>query len=260
MTDEYVREIEAPAAPAGIGHNRPPLRDILAESHVDLIRRVAQLNAAFDRAPETVTDDDTQGKMGDYIKSIGACIRALDTAREAEKRPFLDAGREVDGFFKQFTDALGKIKAATERRVTTYLTEKAAAERRRRAEEERAAREAADRALALAQEAEAANRKADAEAALERAAIAETAAVRAEAAVYAKPAEMARTRGEMGSVSTLRTTWEMEIQDASKIPLDTIRAFLPRDAIEKAVKGWVRAGGRELPGVRIFEQSTAIVR
>lgn len=260
MTDEYVKEIEAPNPRAVIGGNRPPLRDLLAESHGDLLRRAAQLNDALARAPETVTDDETQGKMGDYIKAIGACVRAVDTARETEKRPFLDAGREVDGFFKQFTDSLAKTKAAVERRVTVYLNEKAAAEKRRRAEEERQARAAADRALAEAQAAEAANRKADADAALERAAIAETAATKAEAAVYAKPAEMARTRGEMGSVSTLRTTWEAEITDFAQIPLETIRAFIPRDAIEKAVKGFVRAGGRELAGVRIFEQSTAIVR
>lgn len=257
---EYEREIVAEPPAAGIGHNKPPLRDLLTDSHSALIHRVTQLNAAFSRAPETVGDDDTQGKMGDYIKALTSCTKALEAARVAEKEPFLSASREVDGFFKQFTDGLGKIKATIERRVTVYLTAKAAEERRRREAVEREAREAANKALAEAQAAEAANRKAEADVALDRATAAEAVAAKAEQAVYAKPAEMARTRGEMGSLSTLRTTWEAEIIDTAKIPLETIRAFIPRDAIEKGVKGFVRAGGRELSGVRIFEQSTAVVR
>lgn len=256
--DTEVREITPQVI--GIGHNRPPLKDMLRDQFTALTARVEQLLGSASRAPQSVEDDETLGKMGDLIKSITACAKNAEASRVSEKEPFLAAGREVDGFFKPLSDSLDKAKKRLEAPCGVYLRAKADAERKAREDAERVAREAAERALREAQEAEAARRQSDSAAALDRAVAAEEAARQAQKAAEAKPAEMARTRGEMGSVATLRTSWDAEITDFSAIPLQEIRAFIPRDAIEKAVRAFVRAGGRELAGVRIFENSTAIVR
>lgn len=235
---------------AVIGSNRHPIKDLLRESYADILNRADDLNAASLRAPTSITDDETQGKVGDLIKMMGACIKKTEVARVSEKEPFLQAGREVDGFFKGVTDPLEKGKRNLESRVTTYLRAKADEERRRREEEEARAREEADRLAAQA----ATTKQLDA--AIE----AETVAREASKAAEAKPAEMARTRGELGSVSTLRTSWEFEVIDYADVPLDVLRPYIARSDIEKAIRGAVRSGIRELKGVRIFEQSTAVVR
>ena len=137
-----------------------------------------------------------------------------------------------------------------EARVTVYLRAKADAERRRREDEEARAREEAERLAAQAKDAPT----------LDKAIEAETVARDAAKAAEAKPADMARTRGDLGSVSTLRTVWDFEVADYAAIPLDLIRPYLARADIDKAIRGAVRSGLRELKGVRIFENSTAVVR
>ena len=52
----------------------------------------------------------------------------------------------------------------------------------------------------------------------------------------------------------------MEGLDRDALDLSTLRPFLPLDALEKAVRGFIRAGGRELKGVRIFENTATSVR
>ena len=260
MLDMEVREITTPERAIGIGHNRAPLKDLLREQYESIGERVDALIASASRAPTTISDDDTLGKMGDLIKAITACGKVIETKRVAEKDPFLQASREVDGFFKPMADTLDKAKKQLEAPCGSYLRAKADAERKAREAREAAARAEAERAIQEAQAAEAANRPADSDAALTRAVEAEQIAQQAARAAEARPADMARTRGEMGSVATLRTVWDAEITDLAAVPLDQLRAFLSRDTIEKAVRAFVRNGGRQLAGVRIFENSTATVR
>jgi len=241
---------ETAARTIGIGHNRAPLKDLLTDNYADIAARADELVAATTRAPVSIDNDDTQGKVGDLIKMIGACVKRSEVARVSEKEPFLQAGREVDAFFKGISDTLEKTKRALESRVTTYLRAKADAERRRREEEEVRAREEADRLAAQAATAK------QLDAAIE----AETVAREATKAAEARPAEMARTRGDLGSVSTLRTVWDFEVIDYAGIPLDAIRPYIARSDLDKAIRGAVRSGLRDLKGVRIFENSTAVVR
>ncbi len=90
------------------------------------------------------------------------------------------------------------------------------------------------------------------------------------AAAQASAADLSRVRGDYGSVQSLRTTIEFEIVDAGSIPVDAIRPYLPRAAIETAIRGFVRTIDASaikrlgetgvLAGVRIFEKHTAAVR
>jgi hypothetical protein len=83
---------------------------------------------------------------------------------------------------------------------------------------------------------------------------------RAEQAATVKAAELSQTRGEYGSLSSLRTVWTFDGLDRDGIDLEALRQHFPSDGLEKAVRAFIKAGGRDLRGVRIFEATTAVVR
>lgn len=254
-----------------LGDNKPPadllvgdsLRDKLRDENYELIQRRDQLLDASTRIPP-ITDDDVAGKVSDYIKQLSALVKASETNRTGAKEPYLEGGRNVDGFFKAITDPVEKVKTDTQRKLTTYLREKEEAARRARQEEERLAREAAE---AARKEAERLAADAADAAGLDSAIGAEKAAeaaqadlVKAERASDVKPAELSRTRGEYGSMSSLRTQWVFDEVNRDEIDLETLRFHLPSDGIEKAIRSFIKAGGRELKGTRIFETTAAVVR
>ena len=87
------------------------------------------------------------------------------------------------------------------------------------------------------------------------------AAKRAAEAAAATAADRSRARGDHGGVSSLTTFWDFTITDLDALPLDAVlRPHIPRDAIDKAVRAYVKAGGRELDGARIFENTKSVVR
>lgn len=252
-------------------HNNPPpdllvgeaLREQLEAANRDVLDRCEQLLEAATRVPP-ITDDDAAGEVSDYIKQLGALSKMAEAKRTAAKEPYLDGGRVVDGFFKAITDPVDKVKTDTQRKLTIYLREKEEAERRARMEQERLAREAAERAR---REAEAAAKAAADAAALDRAIEAEKAAetaaadaAKAAAAADAKASELTQTRGEYGSMSSLRTSWVHGDIDRASLDLEALRPYLPVDGIEKAIRAFIKAGGRELRGTTIFETTNAVVR
>jgi hypothetical protein len=253
------------------GHNSPPpdlltgdaLRAKLQAENEALLRRRDELLAAEARIP-AINDEDAARKVSDFIKQITAASKSADGARVAAKEPYLEGGRGIDGFFKAISDPLTDLKKKVERRLTDYLRAKEAEERERRQREEREARERAEQARREAEAAAQAMRDA---ASLDEAVQAEKAAdaaaadaVKAEVAATAKPAELSRVRGEYGAVSSLRTEWVFEGVDRATIDLEALRPYLPVDGIEKAIRSFIRAGGRELRGTRIYETTNAVVR
>lgn len=239
------------------------LRDLLADENRDISTRAEELVAALARTP-AVTDDESCGKVSDFIKQIDAAIKLTEARRTTAKAPALDAGRAIDGFFKPLDDKLTKARKTLKDRVEAYLRHKAEVERKRREDEARAAEEARKAAEKAALAAIEQAPEAVAEQALERATDAQFFETQAKIATEAKPAEMARTRGELGSMATLATTWAVEITDLSKIPLETLRGHISQDAIEKALRSYLRTLPKpvtvEMPGVRFFEQSSAVFR
>ena len=261
------------ALAAEAGHNRPPedapsqaevIRERLTAENADLLSRKDELVAALERVPDKI-DDDTATRAADFIKQLTACRKDADSRRVGAKEPYLAGGRAVDGFFRPVMDALEKAKKAVEQRLTTYQREKAAEERKRREEEERQAREEAERAERAAAEAEAVawHSEANLNSAIEAEEVARQAeadAVTAAKQADVKAADLHRTRGDLGAVASLRTYWDFEVLDIHQVPLEPIRAHLPVSAVEQAIRSFVKAGGRELPGVRIFENTSTVVR
>jgi hypothetical protein len=240
------------AEPAYISNNPPDdievLRDLLADKHRTLLDRAQSLIDARSRQPE-ITDDIIAGKVSDYIKLVSAAIKSAEAERTATKEPYLAAGRAVDTFFKsKVVEPLDAVKRETERKLTAYLQAKEA-ERRREAEAE---------AARLKAEAEAELAKATEN--LDAAVAKENEAVAAAETAVAKPAELSRTRGEIGSVASLRQVWKGELVDRAALDLDALRPYIPAAAIETAINGFVKAGGRELRGARIYQHTSATVR
>lgn len=252
--------MNATALRFGIGGNNPPVTSLLTEEYKGLSERIEAALASAGRAPEVIEDDEVQGRFGDLIKILTKLAGESEDARKAEKQPYLDAGRDVDGFFSGLSSKIDATKRILLGRCTAYLQKKEAIERAAREAEARKAAEEQARAIAAAERAQ---DQGDTDTAIEKlaeASAAETAAVVAATEARAKPADLVRTHGAGGSVSTLKKEWTFTVEDRAKIPLEQLRPYLSADAVDKAIKAFIKAGHRELSGVRIFEQPKAMVR
>ena len=253
----------------GPGDNLPPadanpLRDRLADQYEELTTRRDDLLAGIAETPGSVDDEDTARKVTDWIKQIAACIKNANSIRVSEKEPYLEGGRQVDGYFKTITEPLDKGKKKIEGRLTLYQRQVAAEEKRRRDEERRDAEEAAALAVEVAaRAAEALRMERDLDAAVQAEAAAEQAAadaVKAQVAADAKAADMSRTRGDYGGVSSLRTRWVGILTTRAGLDLESLRDHIPEAALEQAIRSFVKAGGRKLSGAQIYEDTMTVVR
>ena len=75
-----------------------------------------------------------------------------------------------------------------------------------------------------------------------------------------KPAELSRTRGEVGSVASLKGRWVGDVTDRAALDLEALRHYLPVAALQTALNGFIKAGGRDLRGAVIRLEQTASVR
>ena len=260
-------------------HNNPPndaelLVEILTESTSEIRARHDQLIGALQRLPPKIEDDETAGKVGDFIKQIAACAKSFDTLREGKKEPYLTLGRTVDGFFKPYMERLQNAKTEALKPVTAYLQAKEAEERHIKIlEAERLRKEALEKmaeANAKAEQArlaEIANMPSSAEVAIQSAIrleyVANTAIKSANAAIKASEgnaASFARTRGTLGALATLRTSKQGTIEDIAILDLESLRYHISQDALQKAVNSFVRAGGTTLKGARIEDVKTGMVK
>lgn len=245
-------------------HNQPPLDELLREETTEIAARRDQLLDSVTRVPMLIADEATSGKVADLVRLITACRKTAETQRVGRKEPFLQAERLVDAHFKRITDPLDGAKREVEKRLTTYQRQKAEDERRAREAEARRQAEDAARQRREAEEAAAAlETEADIDAAIaaeESAKQIAADAERARRAADAKAADLSRTRGDYGAVASLHTFWDFADLDRDTVDLGALRAHLPLDAIEKAVRAYIKAGGRELRGCTIFENTTTRVR
>lgn len=246
-----------------IGGNNPPLPELLSEQYKELLADAETLLGSAARAPVKIEDDDVLGKVGRLVVKLRDIKSRAKTAHKIEKDPHLTAGRQVDAFFNPMMADNGRLDSAIkglERNQGVYIRAKEDAIRK--AERERAA-EAEAAAQALLRTAERAEDRGDidgAREALDQAAVADTAAQAATMKAEAKPADVVRTYTSTGNVVSSQEKWDFEILNRAEIPLDVIRSWLPSDAIEKAVRAYVKSGGRELKGVRIYEDRKVVNR
>lgn len=251
-------------APAGLGHNQPPevtLADRLKEAHAATFAKLEALAELANGAPKEVATDQQAADIAQIAADAGDLRRDLDEIRKAEKEPFLTGGREVDGLFREPIERAERIDKALMGRVTNYNKAKAARELAAQQERERSEREAADTARKAAEEAAAAGRTEDAMAELETAVHHED---KADDIAQAAPsvADTTRIHTEGGVTVSTKKEWTFEITDTTKIDLNALRDFIKPDAIEAALRAFVKInkGTRQIAGVRIFEDMKATRR
>ncbi len=247
----------------GLGHNNPPDESAMIQERLDertreLRARAAALLDAETRLPE-ISNDDIAGKVGDMILLITSACHAAELDRKREKEPHLAAARTVDSYYKQIAEPLDALKTRVSRRLTAYLTAKAERERRAREDEACRLREEAERQATAAAQVEAAA-PAAAAIVMEQAIATEAQAAEAARAAQAKPAELSRTRGDVGSVASLRVRWVGEVTDRATLDLEALRPYLPIAALQTALNGAIKAGVREIRGAKISQESSASVR
>jgi hypothetical protein len=233
-----------------IGHNAPPdiepLRERLDEQYAHLRARAAELLETESRIPDTLAEG-TVGRAADFERQIKACVKAAQAAHKAEKAEFLDACNTCDAWLNGIRGPLLELAKRINRKVTTFLDAKDAEERKRREEE---ARRLDAEATALASAG-----KKD----LAREVRAEAHDLRYEAR-HSKPADLVRTHTGMGGVATLKQHWVGEITDRHALDLEVLRPYIPILALEQALRAYVRAGGRELAGCKIYQDREALVK
>lgn len=242
------------------GDNKAPIADVMAADFAELKAEVdafvAKMKAA-DKAPKT---DEDQAELGKVIMDGRALWKRADSLREVEKAPILNAGRELDGWFKGLlADLVGKGKDLQDR-ADTYARQKAAEERARQKAIEDAARAKAEEER---QKAEAAKTAAGASKAEGRAEALEAKADAAAAAAGQADADLVRSRVG-GVTSSAKGAWVGAITDyqAAIGPLGSLGAFLKRDAIEAALNSMakVQKEGAAWPGVSFYQETKATFR
>lgn len=252
--------------------NRPrpptPLNAEQINDHLDyildgLVRRIDDelLPALWQTAKvlPTITNAEEEGVVTENLRMANVAIRLAKEHHQSEKLPFLSGGRAVDTWFRELTgrlvDAMIPVQAAlTEYKTRLLEAERAAARRAQEAAQAEADRRAEEAGRAMRERPEQAGRALDA--AAKSAEEADKATQRAEG----RSSSLTRSRGPMGAVSSLRTTWAWEVADFDAVP----REYLTVDA--DAIKNAARqrdASGRPttvIPGIRWVERQTAQVR
>ena len=248
---------EQKQAPAGKGHNKPPVedearaafRDALLSERPDIEQRIEDFEGSAERCK--VTDDDTLGRAGDLIKGIRAAGNVVNAAHKAAKQPYLDGGRAVDAEKNALADRLDRMKRKVEDESRVYFAKR---EAKRRAEEERQRvlqrRQADEAAAAEALRREAAD-AGDAEAMEQVPVVSEA---------VSAPIEREPVRSDAGTTVSGRKVWKSEVTDyVAAFPTVATNEKV-REAIEKAVAAQVRAGSREIPGTRIWSELAPVAR
>lgn len=82
---------------------------------------------------------------------------------------------------------------------------------------------------------------------------------KAEKGAQVKGSILSRTRGQ-GSTSSVTETWVGSVISREELDIEALREHIPMDALDKAVNAYVRAGGRELKGAIITEETKFAVR
>jgi len=271
---------EPQPAQAVIGHNKPPLSEIipvefragLQEKHPTFIKTLDNAVAAAARAK--AEDDETLGKCGDLVVLYRRLISHVEATHKVLKAPHLEAGRLVDAEKNALITRLEDAKRTVEAKGNAFVAKRNArieAEEAARAAEARAA---ADRA-ALAEQAakdverrtqealQAAETHEDREIIAEQgeAAQEEAQAAMEDAALAAGPVRKAEpVRSDAGAAVSGKRVYQSAIDDYALAFKEVSDDPKVREAIEKAVQRLVKAGKRELLGCRIWPVSKANFR
>lgn len=216
-----------------IGHNRPPadpLTEMLEEQAKALRERIDALVEAAKKAPEEIDSPDVAEKVTILTAQVGKATKALEEQRVEAKKPYLEAGRVIDGYYGSITSIANDLYRDLKQRLLRW---EQIQEKKRRAEAEKIRAEA----QAKLQEAQDEDQRNDALQSLDR----------------ADALEKSHTETAYGQKVVTRKRWTFRVVDPAKVP----RGYLTVD--EKAIRAAVKSGARDIDGIEIYQESDATV-
>lgn len=210
-----------------------------------------------------VADDKSCELATTYTTQAKPLMQIIEKKRKEKKEPYLKVTQTLDSFCKKLSDRLKGTQKILNDKIRPYLQEK---ERKRREAERKAQEEARKEQARLEAEAKAeAERKAEEarqKALAEKKSKEEAEAAAKEAAAMVEPApvvvaempEEVKVKTETGTAD-IKKEWTWEIIDFKALPDAAFEAR--KDETTKALAPYlnsqVKAGVREIPGVKIFQ-------
>lgn len=226
-----------PSSSEALGHNQPPA-DASFGLHIDELFSLLSDTLAGGE----VSTDEQEAAIDALLDDFRTASKDADKAREAEKKPHLDAGRAVDATWKPIVDKAKRGADACKDALTPYRT----AKQKAKDEAARKLREDADATQRALQEklrsADDLETKFAAEQELEQA------------------QKLVATANKIDRSATgLRTYWQHRIVNRKELLLHVIDRYPEdlADMLNEFVRQKVAGGLREMPGVEITEQKRA---
>ena len=242
-----------------------------------------------------IADDAMKGRVASLIKRMRDAAKNLAAFHGKEKGPYLRGGQAVDQFFFGLIDKLGRREKrsrpgaadvlgqmltdydqrkleehlAEQRRIQQEEARRAAAAR---AEQERQEREAEEARQAEARARKAENKEAHAEVAKAAeqqadtagttATIAESRAEEARIEQLRRPADIMRTRGDDGTLTTMAQETYAEITNRTELDLTKLGPYIPLDGLQRALNAWAKLTDYREPmaGAAIGRRPKSVVR
>ncbi|RTL07342.1 hypothetical protein EKK58_02185 [Candidatus Dependentiae bacterium] len=198
---------------------------------------VSQIQSSVPQLCETantcaVWDHDSYNQAADLAKFISEALKTVESERKRITQPQNEALKATNAMFKKLADPLDSALSVIKGKILKYKMDE---DRRAREELERQKEEQRAKIAAAAL----AGQPAIIEAVENLAAIA--------------PVPTTAARGGFGSVSTMKR-WTFEVVDISKVPGE----LMVLDSVK--VNAWIKSGIKEIPGLKIFQVETAVVR
>jgi len=206
-----------------------------------------------------VTDEETQGQVGDLVKMMNHRRRKLEDKRESLVKPLNLVVREINALFKPPRDRIDAIVQIAKKKMNRFAQAQVALEDEKRRIAQREAQEEREEAQKLA---DALREKAGQEAAVVADVVEEEAEKKVE--VAAKPAKVATTRGQESSV-IITKTWKAQVVDLLELAKAVADGKLPTHVLEPNMTALIDIAREKkdegtIHGVRFFQDVSTSVR
>lgn len=242
-------------------HKAPPagdnLRPLITEADLkdEFAPQIAKLqeivNAAHAAVPPVFEDDDDLTQAKEQAPKLRGAWKRLEDLRKERKKVFDSGGDTVHDFFKALQKLVTDVETAQNTAATNYLRKKAAAAQAAQLKKEAEDRAEAERLRQAAVDQAKAGHLSEA---VTTQAASEKAATRADDAASlasGKPADLARTTTSAGT-ATLEDRYDFTIEDTTQLDVFKLQPYFLDTEIKAAIARAVKAGVRELRGVKIF--------
>lgn len=248
--------------PPPVGHNMPPAtyEDEVRREHQAIFLRFDALKLDAQKIG-IVNDDADLETAAKFMKAAAELVKAGDKAHKKGTEEIAKKKATWDTVFltRGLKGEVGKLTAVVQALCDSFTERKAAENRRKAQADADRLRDAASNAAYAAQEYKGAGEATVAEVLTSQGEHADKAADRMEAKAAGKVADVVRTRFD-GVTASGRTVWSYEVTDRAAIDLNVLREVIFDNELAPIIQRYIDRGGRDLPGVRIFEKAVATFR